>query len=270
MDRSELYAVLDFPQEVAEELHGYWKNHTSVLNEDLEKRLLNRAQWDGAIKEIQEKVGEDPNGFYILAELMDFCRKTFDEYEKMGIDRTVFAATMKFCTRFIHEHKAAYGNYEFQWAWWFPRQLSMQEYRVEELEFEFIEEEQRIYIHIPSDADMRPSRVQDTFKAFHAFLKKYYPKWLKAEWYCDSWMLSPVLDQLLDENSNVLQFNHLFQIESVDYDSLGALDWVFPGKRVPIADLQENTSLQKRMKKYLLGGGKVGWAKGKVKQRYLD
>ena len=243
MDRSELYALLDFPQEVAEELHGYWKNHTSVLNEDLEKRLLNRAQWDGAIKEIQEKVGEDPNGFYILAELMDFCRKTFDEYEKMGIDHTVFAATMKFCTRFIHEHKAAYGNYAFQ---------------------------QRIYIHIPSDADMRPSQVQDTFKAFHAFLKKYYPKWLKAEWYCDSWMLSPVLDQLLDENSNVLQFNHLFQIESVDYDSLGALDWVFPGKRVPIADLQENTSLQKRMKKYLLGGGKVGWAKGKVKQRYLD
>lgn len=40
------------------------------------------------------------------------------------------------------------------------------------------------------------------------------------------------------------------------------LDWVFPGEKGELTNLSENTSLQKSMKKFLLDGHKVGWAKG--------
>ena len=57
-------------------------------------------------------------------------------------------------------------------------------------------------------------------------------------------------------------FQGLFQLESVDYECMAVLDWVFPGEKGEVINLSENTSLQKNMKRFLLDGHKVGWAKG--------
>jgi hypothetical protein len=43
---------------------------------------------------------------------------------------------------------------------------------------------------------------------------------------------------------------------------MAVLDWVYPGANPHIPSLPERTSLQRKMKKFLLDGGKVGWAKG--------
>ena len=79
-------------------------------------------------------------------------------------------------------------------------------------------------------------------------------------------MLSPALENLLDEKSNILYFKRLFEIESFDMESMAVLDWVFPSSTVELKNLADTTSLQKRMKEFLLNGGKVGWAKGKYRQ----
>lgn len=78
---------------------------------------------------------------------------------------------------------------------------------------------------------------------------------------CDSWMMSPALPQLLPEGSNVLAFQRRFTVESVNEDSLGVLDWVFPPHKEIGNALPEDTSLQRRMKAWLLEGKKVGWAR---------
>lgn len=49
-------------------------------------------------------------------------------------------------------------------------------------------------------------------------------------------------------------------------ESMAVLDWVFPGETVTLQDLPETTSLQKKMKLFLLNGGKIGWVKGKYKK----
>ena len=49
--------------------------------------------------------------------------------------------------------------------------------------------------------------------------------------------------------------------ETGDYDD-EFLQWVFKRKDIPTEDLPENTSLQRRMKEYLLRGGKVADAEG--------
>lgn len=267
MTLDKLCEIINLPQEVTKEVLAYVDERKSVLDDELQKRIVNRDSWDDAVKELQERIGEDTYGFGILAEMLDFACRTYDKYIELGIDESVFIRTMEFCTRFVNDHKRVRGYYAFTWAWWFVRQLAMQEFRIGELEFEFVEAEERfISIHIPGDVDFCPEKVQKTFEEYRSFLKKYFPEWVGAEWKCESWMLSPALEQLLDENSNVLQFNHLFEVESVDYDSMAVLDWVYPGEsQEDLQSLSENTSLQKKMKQFLLDGGKVGWAKGRVK-----
>ena len=80
--------------------------------------------------------------------------------------------------------------------------------------------------------------------------------------YCDSWLLSPVLAELLPESSRILAFQRRFRILSVNRENTGAIGWIWPGYREPSAQLPEDTSLQKRMKPFLLAGGKPGWAEG--------
>jgi hypothetical protein len=46
---------------------------------------------------------------------------------------------------------------------------------------------------------------------------------------------------------------------------MAVLDWVYPGAKPHIPSLPEGTSLQRKMKKFFLDGGKVGWAKGILK-----
>lgn len=267
MTLEKLCKIISLPEEVIREVLLYAQTTESVIDEELKIRLLSRESWDFAIKELQEQIGEDTYGFKILSELLRIACKTYENYMESGIEEDIFIRTMEFTTRFINIHKDVHGHYAFTWAWWFVRQLAMQEFRIGELEFEFIGADERfISIHIPGDVDFRPKKVQNTFEEYREFLKKYFPEWMDADWRCESWMLSPALEQLLDENSNVLQFNHLFEIESVDYDSMAVLDWVFPGeKQDDLQSLSENTSLQRRMKQFLLDGGKVGWAKGRVK-----
>lgn len=268
LDITQLYSLIHLPQEVVKEAEIYRMKNTNISDASLKRRLTDPSAWDGAIEEIKARIGEDPYGFGMLVELLRAACETYDRYMALGIPEKIFVRTMEFCTRFIERNKEIHGYYAFLWGWWFPRQLAMREFRIEALEFEFTEQEKkRIFIHIPSDADMRPISVQKTFDAFRDFLHRYYPAWENADWYCDSWMLSPALDKLLDKTSNILAFQRLFEVESWDPESMAVLDWVYPMDSGDAEALSTGTSLQKKMKAFLLDGGKVGWAKGKYKNR---
>ena len=263
MKSEQLYQMLELPGAVRDAMNFYRTTRNTVLDNEIRQRLAERESWDTALQEIRNRIGEDPSGFYILCELMRCACDTYEKYKKMRIDDSVFTATMKFCTRFLEEHKKIYGAYAFTWAWWFPRQLALQEFRIGELEYEFISsDERKIYIHIPSDANLTPSAVRSSLDRFQEFLSNYFPDWIGTDWYCESWMLSPALAGLLPDDSNLLQFQKLFDVISTDYESMAVLDWVFPGEGPELENLSEKTSLQKKLKEFLISGQKFGWAEG--------
>lgn len=255
-----LYELLELPEEVKDKLlknnylryYDFYNRYKDVF--------FDRACWDDAVKEIQRELSGDEDGMKILWVELDFACRTYDEYRKTGIPERIFIDTMKFCTRFVNQYHEIYGEYKFVWGWWFPRQISMQEFRIGSLEFEFIADKDIIAVHIPSDADLSPESVNKSFSAFKEFREVYYPEWMHKRIGCDSWMMSPVLKQLLAEDSNILKFQNLFDTISTDYDSMAVLDWVFPGYSNVDDSLPENTSLQRKMKKYLICGGKIGWS----------
>lgn len=265
MTFDQICKIIQLPSEVKDAIEIYKDREKSVLDNTLKNELKRRDSWDKAICEIQKRIGEDPSGFHILSELLHCACDTWNDYDKLKIDDSIFADTMKFCTRFLQEHKKTYGNYVFTWAWWFPRQLALQEFRIGELEYEFVPfDEKRIYIHIPSDACLEPPAIQTSFDRFRNFLKKHFPDWTSVGWYCESWMLSPVLTDLLPAHSNLLHFQKLFDLISIDYESMAVLDWVFPGEKPEFENLSEKTTLQRNLKQFLISGKKFGWAEGKL------
>lgn len=263
MELLQLYQLLELPLPVMEELKSYHENRVHELDEKIKVMIFNRKTWEEGVRKLQEFIGDDPDGIKILGELLKLCCESYDRYLQRGISAQIFFDTMKFCTRFLKEYHRIHGRYKFVWAWWFPRQVALLEFRIGCLEYEFVEgDENIISVHIPSDADLRKDAVAESLRAFYEFCKVQFPDFIHAEIYCESWILSPALKKLLEEGSNIIEFQKLFLVESVDYDSMAVLDWVFPGHTKVSESLQEDTSLQKKMKQYLMQGGKIGWARG--------
>lgn len=251
---------LELPEEVQTAFAQYDTQYTPQIREPLQSRLLCRDTWDEALAELRQQLAPDPTGLRMLWELLHVACHTYEQYEKLGIDQEIFVETMKFCTRFLHTYYQEHGCYHFAWEWWFPRQLAMLEFRVGCLEYEFIEgENPHISVHIPSDANLAPDSVSASMELFDAFLRRYYPERLHWDWYCESWMMSPTLHQLLPENSNILAFQKLFTVLQEDKNSSAVMDWVFRGCGTNLEQLPEDTALRRNLKRLLLKGGNVGW-----------
>lgn len=268
MERTEIYTLLDVPGEVVEKLNAVAGNTPYTMTAEVKEKYLCRATAEEGHKILQEKVAPDPDGMKELYAVMELCRDVWSRYERMGISREIFAETMKLIPRFLRSHHAHNGAWHFHHGWWFWRELAMEEFRVGCLEYELVQAEGRRFIslHIPSDADMSRESIDASMADFQAFLQAYYPDWQGLAWECDSWMMSPVLQELLPENSRILAFQNRFEMLENNEDSMGVLEWVFPGYETVSEDLPENTSLQRKMKAWLLSGKKVGWTRAVLKQ----
>ncbi len=230
--------------------------------------LHDRATWDGALATLKTCLFPDEQGVRILTVMLaDMCN-TKKAYREKGIPDEVYLATMACFTRFVTEHKASYGVYGFDRAFWTPRQLSMQLFRIGELEYELAEEGRKrmISIHIPSDARMTPQECQTSYEQAKVFFEKFYPEWSGEAYGCNSWLLAPGLKNILPEESNIIRFQNAFEIVKMDEDDRGFLEWVYKRGDIPYEELPEETSLQRNMKQYLLGGGKIGDADGILKK----
>lgn len=270
MNHQELYRILKLPSEVTEQLNSYETVRCFQMSEELKKRLLCRTTWDEAVKELQELLGEDADGFKMLFEMLEVARTySYEMYQKLGIPNEIFLATMKFITRFLEWHKEYHGEYRFTQAPWFPRQLAVIEFRLGALEYELVDGETReIAIHIPSDAKFDRETVLNSLKEFAVFRDKYFAKWKGVSFTCDTWMLAPAMEELLPENSNVLAFKHMFELDEIDEDATWFMGFVFPGHTGELKTLPEKTSLQKKIKERLLAGKKIGVAKGHLKEEF--
>lgn len=261
MDNNELYKLICLPEEVICKLNIYGKNRKSGVNIKACDLIEDVSLMHKLDKIIAENTGCDTDGIKVLWEELNIAAQSFDEYQKRGIPLDIFIDTMKFCTRFLKDYYKTYSCYHFVWGWWFPRQLSLKEFRIGALEYEYCNGEY-INMHIPSDADISKPSVLKSVVAFKDFCHKYYPGWEDKQIWCSSWMLSPGLKNVLDSSSNILTFQELFDVTETDYESMAVLDWVFPGFNEVSENLPEETRLQANMKKYLLAGNKTGWSKG--------
>ena len=109
--------------------------------------------------------------------------------------------------------------------------------------------------HIPTDVDLRPEVLRPSVKEGIAELFRLFPDYADATVYCQSWLMSPLLKDFLPEGSNILKFQEMFDMEPEGIPSKLLLTWVFKNPKLPPEDYPEDTSLQRKLKKFFLEGG---------------
>lgn len=113
-------------------------------------------------------------------------------------------------------------------------------------------------IHIPAGDSLLPRDADDSLLRAAAF----FPPEERVLLHCHSWLLSPELEEILPQGSNILYFKSLFSVYEEDFSFRQAEERVFGEIRDDIASYPETTSLQRNLKRYLLAGGRVSMGLG--------
>lgn len=292
MERQELYRWIELQPEMVQKLEQI-ESHIDLEKIDTQlDQMIHMETASKAHKYLDNYFQDDSDKMKMLFCQLECARRIYTKYQAIKIPDKIFIDTMKCFTRFIDECGKKNGRLFFDRDWWVYRQLSMNIFRIGALEYQFErrmsckaacvheeevqadsecqlyehEGENVISIHIPSDADCSKQSIDDSLEMAKVFFQTYYPDYKYTKYVCDSWLLSPTLKDLLSEKSNIRSFSDRFEIIETDSEAKDCMEWLF---QVP-ADtdyekLPEKTSLQKRVKKWLLDGGRIGVAYGIMK-----
>lgn len=136
------------------------------------------------------------------------------------------------------------------------------------LQFELINDNQ-VKIHIPAREKLDIEKVTKSIKDSKLSLKKYHnienPKYI-----CESWLLSQEIAQMLDKNSNIVKFQELFGIKQDKNGIDDILNFVFNIRECDdYTNLSEETSLQRKIKAFLINGGIIYNGYGEIKNEEI-
>lgn len=260
MTLSDLLRLIGLPEEAAEGALKFAERGVEVL-EPFVADLTHPERAERAERELEERLRGERWG--VLACLLLAAARAHEEYVRLGIPEEVFADTMHCFPRFVKEHRALTGKWDFDRGWWAWRATSLRLFRIGALEYELISgEKHALSLHIPSDASLDPEACRSSHEKARAFFAAHFPAYQRAPVVCESWLLHPVLRDLLGEESNIVRFRSLFDIARVDDEDPSCRAFVFRRTDGNIADYPEKTTLQRRLKEHLLQGGRMGSALG--------
>jgi hypothetical protein len=185
----------------------------------------------------------------------------------------IFVDTMSAFTLYVEFYREATGEYGYGKATWPLLLVNAKKFRIGALEYELFEESgtREIRMHIPSGTNLAPDNINNSIAGEKIFMKKYFPEWAELPHCCESWMLSPVLKDMLPESSKIRWFGTLFDVVEFLPDEKWFLEFIFKLEyfqwinEIDYNTLREDTSLQRAMKKFVLAGGKPGAALGYLK-----
>lgn len=261
MELKELCKGIQLPEEACGRVfEEYEKINLAEMERQLNS-LMERKTAEKAYHHLVNCLGKDSDNMKMLmCQLVCACRD-YDRYKELGISDEVYFDTMRCFTRFLGERRMRTGEILFDRGWWTYHQVSMVLFRIEELEYELtnFEGKDAVSIHIPSDAAFVPENVEVSLRLVADFIQRVYPEYAQAEYFCESWLLSPRLAVLVKETSNIRKFQKLFIIKKDMPEDTEYMEWMFgkePG--TSLEELPENTSLQIKTKELMKNGGNIG------------
>lgn len=271
MNIEELCRMLHMPEEVISEVTKFNAEEYREALEHFWISIQDKSKWGTAVKDVKKILTNDKNGIECLAFMLQIGLRTYQEYVTKGISEKIFKDTMEVFSRFVKEHMESYGCYGFDREWWTVRELTLNEFRLGELEFEMADKDNKriISVHIPSDAKLNKDNCREAYRYAESFFADYAKDYAEVEYYCESWLLSPELKKLLPKESNILSFQNDFIIDEVHPEESSYMEWVFKNKAKTLDQVPQDTSLQRKMKEHLINGGKIGEGIGHLKKEIL-
>lgn len=263
----ELCRGIHMPEEVTEILLRFHRD--PAFSPEL-TALTREETWETGLAHLRKALGDDPGGFKMLCCMLRCALDARKTYRSLGLSEEIYYDTMGCFSRFVREHRESYGCYGFDRGFWVPRQISCRLFRIGQLEYELtsLNGNAIISLHIPTDAELRQEVLLPSLRSGLRELHRLFPDTAGLPVYCHSWLLSPLLQGFLPEQSNILRFQQLFDIQQDQKPGTGVLLWVFKNPRLPVEQYPENTSLQRKLKAYFRQGGSffdgAGWLKAGI------
>ncbi|MBR7165449.1 MAG: hypothetical protein IKD18_04135 [Clostridia bacterium] len=109
-------------------------------------------------------------------------------------------------------------------------------------------------VHIPRNTDFSPEAVSRSLTEALELTKRCYPEWEPKAFYCCSWLLSPILQDILGTESKISSFALRYTRYPRKSEGKSPMSYVYPLGVKSYEELPENTSLQRGLKKVYLNG----------------
>jgi len=119
-------------------------------------------------------------------------------------------------------------------------------------------------LHIPDSGPLTPSVCVDSFARARAFFREHVPGYADGVVTCTSWLLDEQLQQYLEPDSNIVQFQRRFELVPGTRDSdASAFHFVFGRTPDALDQLQPQTRLEQAIVEHVKTGGhwrlRTGW-----------
>ena len=117
-----------------------------------------------------------------------------------------------------------------------------------------------INIHIPRGTKLNVQENLTSFKEAMDFYDKYYPEYKMEGLMCESWLLSNEIEEVMGGPTNISRFGNMFKKYNMGDEkgeSVFRFVYDFAAPYPPIETLPENTTLQRKLKAYMLSGKRV-------------
>lgn len=140
----EICEIINLQENIRKQVIKFDKGFDYFNIEKIIDKFQDRNTREEGRLQLKNILGEDKDGIKILTCMLHCATESYKKYEQLGVSYKIFADTMKCFTRFINEHYESYGYYAFDRDWWTARQISLQLFRIGELEYELgVEGEKR-------------------------------------------------------------------------------------------------------------------------------
>lgn len=200
-------------------------------------------------------------------------------HRKRGVSDVISQATAADLALWIREYHRRKGTWGLAETSWLRHHLAGRLFRLGRLQFmpaacgfpsllptdPVRAGDSVLEVHIPADSPLRPADCLAAFKAAAVFFT--HEHWLGFT--CESWLLSPQLNELLPKESNILAFQQFFTPLSHYMDDRQMIERVFGCFPLNMATAPQVTALQRAVLIYYNAGKQLQGAAG-FRPRYSN
>lgn len=210
---------------------------------------------------------EEKDGKKKLLTLLYLCEELQCRYEEKGIPREILLDTLRDLVLWTVAWSEKEGMLCLHEQGWMKRHVTMRVFRIGRLQFSpgnaktdiavkgVSKGEPILEIHVPADGPMDYAQCLDSIRRAKEFYAKYYPEYSYRCITFHSWLLDASLQEILNEESNVLKFQKLFdtvKVEVSDAILRYVFDWTVTRGTLPQAVC--TSGFAQRVKDRMLSG----------------
>ena len=191
------------------------------------------------------------------------------EYDKAGIDEKIYYNTMSDIKIWCEKT----GNKGIKQYMWLQNHVKFELFRLGRLQFQlypcknktllynklpFGYGDNLVYIHIPEGEKLKEDKCKESLSMAREFFDEYFPDFNYEFFFCESWLLFEGNREFMKKDSNIIKFMSLFDHCYGMKVDVQAIERIYGKRQLYKKRYSESTDLQRRAKKYMLEGKKLG------------